>query len=444
MRRSLAVLVAAALVQAPAAAGWSWPVDGPVLRPFVLGDDPYAAGQHRGIDIGATPGTTVRAATAGSVSFVGAIPAGGRAVTVRTAGGLSVTYVELGTTRVERGAEVAEGDAVGTIGPASHVHLGVRVTEDPQGYLDPLQFLPPRASGPARADPVPDPVAGDLEPKPVAQAASRVEPPAPRTTVTPQTAVTPKSEPEPVVAAPSAPGAAPSSAPVAAASAPASPTAASAPAPATRGEPVPEAKVVESSAPKPERAPVVRDRPKPSLTRGRTAPEVGGAGDGPATDQLPRQSNVAAPTRRTPRSRPTPRRIVTARVRITRDEPKAVVTVAAPKGSAVESPRTPRPSARRSDSEPSIARVLLLACCLLGVVAAVAAALRRRHRRTSVLPQSVGACSRPRLRPPRLLHGCARAGESGWLAAATRSRSVVALHRPLPRPRRRVPVETRR
>ena len=27
-------------------------MDGPVLRPFLFGDDPYAAGLHRGIDIG--------------------------------------------------------------------------------------------------------------------------------------------------------------------------------------------------------------------------------------------------------------------------------------------------------------------------------------------------------------------------------------------------------
>ena len=34
------------------AQAWTWPIDGPVLRPFVFGSDPYAAGQHRGIDVG--------------------------------------------------------------------------------------------------------------------------------------------------------------------------------------------------------------------------------------------------------------------------------------------------------------------------------------------------------------------------------------------------------
>src|SRR5918992_4848276 len=141
MKRLVALLAVLIALQAgvPPALAWTWPVDGPVLRPFVLGDDPYAAGQHRGVDIGAPAGTPVRAASAGSVSFAGTVPSGGRAVTVRTEDGLSVTYLELGAIRVARGAEVVEGDPIGTVGPAAHVHLGVRVTADPHGYLDPLR-----------------------------------------------------------------------------------------------------------------------------------------------------------------------------------------------------------------------------------------------------------------------------------------------------------------
>src|SRR5437764_4537449 len=33
---------------AAAAGGWTWPVRGPVITPYRNGDDPYAAGQHRG------------------------------------------------------------------------------------------------------------------------------------------------------------------------------------------------------------------------------------------------------------------------------------------------------------------------------------------------------------------------------------------------------------
>src|ERR671931_386280 len=56
MRRALLAAVAAALHFAPLAGAWTWPPDGPVLQPFVFDPaHPYAAGQHRGIDIGAPP-----------------------------------------------------------------------------------------------------------------------------------------------------------------------------------------------------------------------------------------------------------------------------------------------------------------------------------------------------------------------------------------------------
>ena len=51
----LPVLVAFLVGAAPATA-WTWPVGGPVLQQFQLGDDPYAADQHRGIDVGGASG----------------------------------------------------------------------------------------------------------------------------------------------------------------------------------------------------------------------------------------------------------------------------------------------------------------------------------------------------------------------------------------------------
>ena len=40
MRRLVASLTLLSLVFAPGAFAWSWPVDGAVLRPFSLGNDP--------------------------------------------------------------------------------------------------------------------------------------------------------------------------------------------------------------------------------------------------------------------------------------------------------------------------------------------------------------------------------------------------------------------
>jgi hypothetical protein len=148
-------------VGVPPALAWTWPVDGPVLRPFVLGDDPYAAGQHRGVDLGASAGSPVRAPAAGTVTFAGALPGSGRSVTIETADGLAVTLVHLGAFSVARGATVGEGDAVGAVGPSGdaevaepYVHLGIRDGSDPNGYIDPLGVLPARAPTPPVDPPV--------------------------------------------------------------------------------------------------------------------------------------------------------------------------------------------------------------------------------------------------------------------------------------------------
>jgi hypothetical protein len=164
----LPVLVALQVGVQPALA-WAWPVDGPVLRPFVLGDDPYAGGQHRGVDIGARTGTPVRAPAAGTVSFAGSVPTGGNTITIRTADGYAVTLQRLGSTSVSRGLAIGEGDVVGSVGDATepYVYLGVRNADEPDGYVDPLGLLPPLAPSPApderlpeEPDPAPAPAHG--------------------------------------------------------------------------------------------------------------------------------------------------------------------------------------------------------------------------------------------------------------------------------------------
>jgi hypothetical protein len=201
MRRVLLVAVSAALLLAPLAQAWTWPTDGAVLRGFSFDPNhPYTAGQYRGIDLAGTPGATVGAPAAGTVTFAGTVPSSGKSVTITTADGYAVTLTHLGAISVAKNAAVAEGAAIGTVAATGdadiaqpYVHLGVRLASDPNGYIDPLSFLPARVSAPPTlvpTDPAPaatpaaDPVVADpvpVDPAPVdsVPAADPVPAPAP-------------------------------------------------------------------------------------------------------------------------------------------------------------------------------------------------------------------------------------------------------------------------
>ena len=100
----------------------------------------------------------MRSAATGVVAYAGQLPRQGLCLTVRTEDGYSVTLVHLGSIGVTVGTRVLEGDVVGTIGPSGdpeltepYVYLGIRLTAEPNGYLDPLCLLPP-ASGSSADD----------------------------------------------------------------------------------------------------------------------------------------------------------------------------------------------------------------------------------------------------------------------------------------------------
>ena len=168
-------------------------MQGPVEQPFSYDEaHPYAAGQHRGVDIGAdAAGETVVAPAAGTVSFAGSVPTSGKSVTIETADGYSVTLTHLGSITVAKGATVAEQDAIGTVGPSGtpeldgpYVHMGVRLTADPNGYIDPLGLLPDPVSEGAAQNPSPAPkpassrapeAAPKRKPAPVASRSRRVK-----------------------------------------------------------------------------------------------------------------------------------------------------------------------------------------------------------------------------------------------------------------------------
>jgi murein DD-endopeptidase MepM/ murein hydrolase activator NlpD len=146
-RRSIPVLVLMAVVlalagPASAAGTWSWPVSGPVLRPFDPPLSPYGSG-HRGIDIAAPIGTPVLAPAPGTVTFAGKV--GGQLfVTLNHGAGLESTYSWLSSIAVRKGDAVGAGAIIATTGyghvaePWSHLHLGVKLSDV---YVDPLNYL---------------------------------------------------------------------------------------------------------------------------------------------------------------------------------------------------------------------------------------------------------------------------------------------------------------
>lgn len=202
-RLALVLFTVIGLVAVPSAAAWTWPLGGPVLRPYSLGPDPYAAGQHRGIDVSGVSAEQVLAPASGTVSFAGTVPTHGRTITIQTADGYAVSLTHLGEIGVAKGEAVTEGARVGVAGasgesewPTPYVHLGVRVAATADGYVDPATLLPPRAvlSAPEHVTPTP------AAPTPAAPAPAAPVPVAPEPAeVTPQPSAA--SDPA-VVAAP--------------------------------------------------------------------------------------------------------------------------------------------------------------------------------------------------------------------------------------------------
>ncbi len=141
-RVAVACTVAASLALAtlPSRAGAAPP---PVYRPPVEAEvaDPFRPPAHRygpgnrGLEYGTAPGTPVRAAAGGLVTFAGLV-AGSRHVTVRHPDGLRTTYSFLASINVVVGQRVEQGTEVGAT--AGHLHFGVRSGDS---YLDPASLF---------------------------------------------------------------------------------------------------------------------------------------------------------------------------------------------------------------------------------------------------------------------------------------------------------------
>ncbi len=142
---ALCTCIPAAALANPLLAGeWVLPVDEPGAR-VVRGFDPPAqhwlAG-HRGVDLAAPPGATIRAAGRGVVTYAGLVA--GRGVITVSHGQLRTTYEPAAAT-VAVGHLVEAGEPIGTLtAVASHcapdpcLHWGLLRG---QTYLDPLSLV---------------------------------------------------------------------------------------------------------------------------------------------------------------------------------------------------------------------------------------------------------------------------------------------------------------
>jgi murein DD-endopeptidase MepM/ murein hydrolase activator NlpD len=123
-----------------------WPVDGRlILSSYGQRTDPFSGegAFHKGVDISAVTGTSVRATADGIVVHAGFDSGYGRLVIVDHGGGVQTYYAHLSKFYVRAGQDLRKGDFVGAVGSsgrvtAPHLHYEVRVGGAP---MNPYFYL---------------------------------------------------------------------------------------------------------------------------------------------------------------------------------------------------------------------------------------------------------------------------------------------------------------
>ena len=123
-----------------------WPVVGRLMDGFAHRTDPFSGegAFHKGVDISAPTGTTVRTTADGVVVQAEMVSGGyGRLIIVDHGGGLQTYYAHLSKIQVHAGQEVRRGELIGQVGTsgrvtAPHLHYEVRVGGAP---VNPYKYL---------------------------------------------------------------------------------------------------------------------------------------------------------------------------------------------------------------------------------------------------------------------------------------------------------------
>jgi murein DD-endopeptidase MepM/ murein hydrolase activator NlpD len=116
-----------------------WPVNGPVVSPFGM----RWGRLHAGVDIAVGAGTPIRAADSGRVVLMGWVGGYGNYTCIQHTGSLSTCYAHQSSFSTSNGANVSQGQVIGSVGCTGHcfgdhLHFETRVNGspvDPMGYL---------------------------------------------------------------------------------------------------------------------------------------------------------------------------------------------------------------------------------------------------------------------------------------------------------------------
>jgi murein DD-endopeptidase MepM/ murein hydrolase activator NlpD len=111
---------------------FSWPVRGWITSWYGWRDDPFTGTRifHSGLDIGASKGTSIRAAMEGVVSATGYSTTSGNYIVLRHHSGYSTLYAHLDRIDVRPGRSVTQSTVIGTVGNTGystgpHLHFTV-------------------------------------------------------------------------------------------------------------------------------------------------------------------------------------------------------------------------------------------------------------------------------------------------------------------------------
>lgn len=126
---------------------WPVPSSGRVTSYFGGREAPVegASTTHKGIDIGASSGSEIKAAAGGTVVIATYSASAGNYIMLSHGSGVYTVYMHMKSMAVSEGDEVSKGQVIGFVGSTGystgpHLHFGIRVNGS---YADPLNYVSP-------------------------------------------------------------------------------------------------------------------------------------------------------------------------------------------------------------------------------------------------------------------------------------------------------------